>query len=108
MRHIDFSDTTFEFYDQPQKIIPLSSKTNRVSWLNSRYRENVFGSFGELCLNDVRKFSSNQKLVLNLAKLIGLLSFTSTNPVSISSTGTDISCSENELLQWSCGAENFS
>ena len=47
MRHIDFSDTTFEFYDQPQKIIPLSSKTNRVSRFNSRYRENVFGSFGE-------------------------------------------------------------
>ena len=66
MRHIDFSNTTFEFYDQPQKIIPLSSKTNRVSWLNSRYRENVFGPFGEKNKAYVSTMSGNFQATKNL------------------------------------------
>ena len=44
-RHIDFSNATFGFCDQPQKISPAPSKTNRISGLSNRYRENNFCSF---------------------------------------------------------------
>ena len=44
-RHIDFSNATFGFCDQPQKISPAPSKTNRISGLSNGYRENNFCFF---------------------------------------------------------------
>ena len=46
-RHIDFSVTTFGYCDQPQKISPSPSDTNRVFELSNRYKQNDFGSFRE-------------------------------------------------------------
>ena len=65
-----------------------------------------------MCLNDVRRFSRNEKLsALNLTKLIGLLS--STLPAQIKfrylqKKKTNTSFSEKWILQWPCNTGEFS
>ena len=98
---------TFEFW--PQKISPWSCESNRVSAINNRYKENYVGSFSEkikACVStmsgdfhatkdlNLKSHKINQHAVMNCPSY-----FTSTNPVSISSTETNISSSEKRVLQ---------
>ena len=67
-----------------------------------------------MCLNNVRRFSSNQNFSLKSCKVnwpivINCRSqFTSSNPVLISSRGANISSTEKRVLQWSYDTGKFS
>ena len=103
-RHIDFSIATFGVYDQPQKISPAPCETNRVPGLSNRYRENDFCSLREkikTCASTMSgdfqatKNFSLKSHKINWAVIINCPGrFTRSNPVSISSTGANISSSE--------------
>ena len=117
-RHIDFSVATFGFCDQPQKISPAPCETNRVSGLSNRYRENDFRSFREKIKTCVSAMSGDFQTTKNFSLKSHKINwpviincpghFTSLNPVSISSTGANISSIEKRVLQWSCDTGEFS
>ena len=103
-KHIDFSITTFGFCDQPQKISPAPCETNGVSGLGNRYRENDFCSFREKIKTCVSTMSGDFQATKNFSLkshkvnwpiVINCLGhFTSSNPVSASSTGANVSSTE--------------
>ena len=117
-RHIDFSIRTFGLSDQPQKISPAPSETNRVSGVSNRYRENDFCSFrGKIktCVSTMSgDFQATKSFNFKSHKVSWPVfincpgHFTSSNPVSISSTGATISSTEKRVLQWSCDTGEFS
>ena len=112
-RHIDFSVATFEFYNQPAPC-----ETNRVSALSNRYIENDFCSFREKIKTCVSKMSGDFQATKNFSLKSHKINWsviincsghcTSSNPVSISSTGANISSTEKRILQWSCDTGEFS
>ena len=114
-RHIDFSNTTFEFYDQPRKISPSSCKTNRVSGLNNRYEENNFSLHQrkiKACVSTIsvdfhaaKNFSPKSHKVNWPAAINCPNLFANRNLVSISSEKTNISSTEKGILKWSCDSE---
>ena len=116
-RHTDFSIATFGFCDQPQKISPAPCETNGVSGLGNRYRENDFCSFREkikTCVSTMSgDFQATKNFSLKSHKVNWPIAincpghFTSSNPVSISSTGANISSTEKRVLQWSCDTGEF-
>ena len=61
-----------------------------------------------MCLNDVKRFSHNEKLSFFKVYWSAVINFTRTNTVSTSSTGTNISSIGKGVLQWSCGTGEFS
>ena len=81
----------------------------RISGLSNRYRENNFGSFREkikACVSMMsrdfhaaKNFSVKSHKINWSAVIICPGSFTSRNPVSISSTGTNINSTEKEVLE---------
>ena len=117
-RHVDFSIATFRFCDQPQKVSSAPCETNRVSGLGNRYRENEFRSFREkikACVSTMSgDFQATKNFSLNSHKVNWPViincpgHFTSSSPVSISSTGANISSTEKRFLQWSCDTGEFS
>ena len=76
-RHTDFSITTFGFCDQPQKKVLHSVKQNRVSGLRQRRRLWLFHEKNKDVSQQCQEtFTQPKTSVLNLTKLIGLLSST--------------------------------
>ena len=109
-RDTDFSIATFGFCDQPQKISPASYETNRVSGekMTCFFREKI-----KTCFKMSGDFQATKNFSLKSHKVNWHVincpgHFNSSNPVSISLKGANISSKEKRVLQRSCDIGGFS
>ena len=114
-RHIDFSNTTFEFYDQPRKISPSPVKQIEFLGLTIDTKKTTFRSIREkikACVSTIsgdfhaaKNFSPKSHKVNWPAAINCPNLFANRNLVSISSEKTNISSTEKGILKWSCDSE---
>ena len=114
-RHVHFSIATFGFGDQPQKINqgPSHCKTNRVSKLTNIQRKNYVRKKLKYVSQQYQAIFTQPKAFkfhsVNWSFAINRpCHFTCTYPLSVSSTGANISSTEKGVLQWSCDTRKCS